>query len=106
VRILVLLAVACLSACGWLGARRTPPPPDPTQIIVTGCPAGSVVFIDGVQVGNAATRNNQSQVLDVAAGPHQVAVQLNEKFVYREDTSVGPGERRFVIVKSGFGFSQ
>ncbi len=62
---------------------------------------GSLVFIDGVQVGQAAANNDQSQVLDVAAGTHQVEIHMDNRVVYREDTYVGPGERRVVIVKSG-----
>lgn len=103
VKILLLVTLAWLSGCSWLHSRKSPPPPDPTQIIVTGCPVGALVFIDGVRIGNPVTRNDQTQVLDVAPGAHKVEIQLNEKFVYREDTAVETGERRTVIVKSGFG---
>lgn len=102
-RVLAPLALVGLGACSWLGAHRPPPPPPPTQLVVTGSPAGSRVFIDGVNVGDAAARSNQTQVLDVAAGTHEVAIELNDKVVYREDTYVAPGERHVVIVKSGFG---
>ena len=102
-KILVLVTLAWLSGCSWLHSRKAPPPPDPTQIIVTGCPVGALVFIDGVRIGSAVTRNDETQVLDVAPGAHKVEIQLNEKFVYREDTAVETGERRTVIVKSGFG---
>ncbi len=105
-RILVLVALAWLSGCSWLGLRKAPPPPPPTQIIVTGCPAGSVVLVDDVQVGLAAAQNNQTQVLNVTTGAHTVAIQLNGKIVYREQTAVGAGERRVVLVKSGFGSRQ
>ncbi len=96
------MTLAGLGACSWLGMRKTPPPPAPTELLVTGSPAGSLVFIDGVQVGQAAARGNQTQVLAVAAGTHEVAIKLNDKVVYREATYVAPGERRVVVVKSGF----
>jgi hypothetical protein len=75
--------------------------PDPTEIVVTGAPAGSIVFIDGLQAGQATAVADHPQILDVAAGPHKVEIHLDERIVYREDTYVGPGERRTVRVLSG-----
>jgi hypothetical protein len=100
-RIFLLMTLAGLAACSWFGSRRSPPVPDPTEIIVTGAPAGSLVFVDGSQAGQAATRNDQSQILDVAAGAHIVEIHFGDTVVYRENTSVGRGERRVVIVLSG-----
>lgn len=74
---------------------------DPTEIIVTGAPAGSLVFLDGMQTGQAAAHNDQSQVLNVAPGVHKVEIHVGDTVVYREDTYVGPGEHRVVIVLSG-----
>ncbi len=102
-RVFVLITLACLSACSWFSSRKHQPLPDPTEIIVTGAPVGSLVFIDGVQIGQAAANNDQSQVLDVAAGVHKVEIYRGDRVVYREDTYVGRGERRVVIVKSGLG---
>ena len=101
VRVLILITLACLSACSWFGWRRAKPSPDPPELIVTGAPVGSLVFVDGVQTGQAATRNDESQILDVAAGAHKVEIHVDDRIVYREDTYVGPGERRVVIVLSG-----
>jgi hypothetical protein len=75
--------------------------PDPTEIIVTGAPAGSVVFVDGMQTGQAAVLNDHPQVLNVAAGPHKVEILVGDRVVYREDTYVGLGERCMVRVLSG-----
>jgi hypothetical protein len=75
--------------------------PDPPEIIVTGAPVGSLVFVDGLQIGEAAAHNDQSQVLNVAAGTHKVEIHMGDTVVYREDTYVGLGERRVVIVLSG-----
>jgi hypothetical protein len=100
VRPFILIALAGLAACSWFGGRRAPAP-NPTEIVVTGAPRGSIVFIDGTRSGDAAVRNDQSQILDVAAGAHQVEIRLADTVVYHEDTYVGPGERRVVIVLSG-----
>jgi hypothetical protein len=75
--------------------------PDATEIIVTGAPVGALVFLDGVQTGQATTRSDHTQVLNVAAGIHKVEIHLGDAIVYREDTYVGLGEQRTVMVLSG-----
>ena len=92
--------LACLSACSWLTPRKTRQS-DPTEIIVTGAPAGSVVFVDGAQAGQAAAVNDRPQILNVAAGSHKVEIHVGDAVVYREDTYVGLGEHRMVRVLSG-----
>jgi hypothetical protein len=94
-----LITLAALSGCGWFA--RKPPPPDPTEIIVTGAPATSLVFIDGVQNGQPTASNDHPLILMVAAGAHKVEIHMGDSVVYREDTYVGPGERRVVMVLSG-----
>jgi hypothetical protein len=75
--------------------------PDPTEIIVTGAPVGSVVFIDGLQTGQETALDDHPQVLRVAAGAHKVDIHLGDTVVYREDTYVSLGEKRTVRVLSG-----
>ena len=102
-RALILVTLACLSACSWFGSRKPQPAPNPTEIIVTGAPVGSMVLIDDVPIGQPTANNVRSQFLDVAAGAHKVEVRMGERVVYREDTYVAIGERTVVIVKSGSG---
>jgi hypothetical protein len=99
-KILMLLAFACLSACSWFHPRAKPMP-EPPALIVTGAPAGSDLFIDGVQTGETAASNDKPQVLTVAAGEHIVEVRMGSAVVYREQTYVGSGERRVIKVLSG-----
>jgi hypothetical protein len=75
--------------------------PDPTEIIVTGAPVGSIVFVDGLQTGQATALNDQPQTLNVAAGVHKVEIHVGNTVVYREDAYVGLGEHRIVRVLSG-----
>jgi hypothetical protein len=75
--------------------------PDPTEIIVTGAPVGSVVFVDGLQTGQETALNDHPQVLRVAAGAHKVEIHLGDTVVYREDTYVSLGEKCTVRVLSG-----
>ena len=77
------------------------PVPDPTQIIVTGAPAGSSIFVDGSQIGQATAVNDHPRVLNVAAGTHKVEIHFGDTVVYREDTYVSLGEHRIVRVLSG-----
>jgi hypothetical protein len=74
---------------------------DPTQIIVTGAPAGSIVFVDGSQTGQATAINDHAHVLDVAPGDHKVEIHFGASIVYREDIYVSVGEHRIVRVLSG-----
>jgi hypothetical protein len=99
-KIFLLLVLTCLPACSWIHSRSKAPTA-PTELIVTGAPAGSTVFIDGVQNGQSAQANDRTQVLSVAAGTHSVEVRTGSTVVYREQTYVGSGERRLVKVLSG-----
>jgi hypothetical protein len=99
--VFVLITLALLSACSWFGWHKKSQAPDPSEIIVTGAPVGSLVFVDGVQSGQAASHGDQSEILDVAAGDHKVEIHVDGRTVYREDTYVGPGEHRVVMVLSG-----
>ncbi len=100
-RVLVLLTLTGLAACSWFGSRKAHQP-DPTEIIVTGAPAGSIVYVDGSPAGQLTTLNDHPQVLKVASGAHKVEIHLGDAVVYREDTYVGAGEHRMIRVLSGF----
>ena len=99
-KIFMFLALAAsLSACSWFHPR--PKAPAPPELVVTGVPAGSIVFIDNVQTGQAAKLSDKPQVLTLAAGEHIVEVRAGNAVVYREQTYVGSGERRVITVLSG-----
>jgi hypothetical protein len=98
--LLVLLVV--LSGCSWLHAKKTPAPP-PTELIVTGAPANSVLLVDGVPKDEVAETGRRPHVLTVEPGSHTLEVKRNDKVVYREDVDVSLGEKRVVTVLSGTG---
>jgi hypothetical protein len=91
----------CLCACGWWGHRRADPP-NPTEIVVNGAPADSVVFVDGTQVGQPVPRGQNAQILDVSPGSHKVEVHSGERIVYHEDVYVASGQRIMMSVLSGW----
>ena len=96
---LSLMTLMALSGCSWFGAKKAAPLSP--QIVVTGSPAGSLLLIDGVQVGDASIVNDRPRILDVSAGTHEVEVQVGDAVVFREETYVGSGEIRTVRVLSG-----
>ncbi|MGO9932007.1 MAG: hypothetical protein ACLPV8_09370 [Steroidobacteraceae bacterium] len=99
-KIFILLTLMVLSGCSWFH-RGPPPPAVPPELIVTGAPAGSIVFIDGAPQGQAAELNDRPQPLTVAEGTHVVEVRRGDRIVYREDIYVKNGEKRVVTVLSG-----
>jgi len=99
-RALALIILVTMSACSWFGSRK-PQAPDPNEIIVTGAPPGSTVFVDGKQVGQVMTLNVHPQVIEVSPGDHKVEIHSGDTIVYREDTYVAAGEQRAVRVLSG-----
>ena len=88
-----------LSACSWFHAK-VPRAPDPTVFIVTGAPAGSILFIDDVQKGQAAELHKPQTVSSVE-GTHKVEVRFGDSVVFRENVYIKGGERRVVTVLSG-----
>ena len=95
----LLVALLCLSGCSWFH-RKLPPPP-PTELIVTGVPAASVVLLDGAPFGEASESNDRTVVFAVSPGDHKVEIKTGDKIAYRETTYVAPGEKRVVAVLSG-----
>ena len=75
--------------------------PEPTELIVTGVPAGSIVFIDGKATGEAPAVNDRTQILEVAPGTHTLEVRTGDAVSYRENTYVEAGEKRVIAVLSG-----
>ncbi len=99
-RLTVLLLLACLSGCSWFHAKK-PLAPEPPELTVTGAPAGSILFIDGVQIPPAKEAGNRPQVLQVAPGTHTLEVRWGDAVVYRENFDALGGEKRVIAVLSG-----
>jgi hypothetical protein len=97
----LILSLALVSACSWIGSWRHHPPPDPTLLIVTGAPAGALLFLDGAQSGEAVSGSRRAEQLTVSAGGHTLEVHLGDAVTYRESLYVASGEHRVVMVLSG-----
>jgi hypothetical protein len=95
---LIVILLACISGCSWFHRKAVP---EPTELIVTGAPVGSIVFVDGVQSGQAKEVLNRPQQLEVAPGTHTVEVRIGDTVAYRENTYVAQGDKRVIAVLSG-----
>lgn len=97
----LIILLLCVSGCSWF--HRKPHAPDAAELVVVGAPVGSVVFVDGVQSGQAKEIAKQPQEVEVTPGTHVLEVRMGETVAYRENTYVTPGEKRVVSVLSGTG---
>jgi hypothetical protein len=95
----LIILLLCVSGCSWF--HRKPHAPDATELIVSGAPVGSVVFVDGVQAGQAKEVANRPQEVEVTPGTHTLEVRVGDTVAYRENTYVTPGEKRVISVLSG-----
>lgn len=99
-KVLIILALVSLCGCSWFHARPKGAAPLP-ELVVTGAPAGSAIFIDDVQNGQVAEVNGKPQVLSVPAGMHVLEVRAGSTVIYREQTYVSTGDNRVINVLSG-----
>lgn len=91
--------LALLTGCSWF--HRSKQAPDPPELIITGIAPGSLLFIDGVQSGQAQEPGVRSRLVDVTPGTHTVEVKMGDTVTYQETTYAGPGDKRAVTVLSG-----
>lgn len=97
--LLVVVLLVCVTGCSWF--HRKPHAPDPTELIVTGAPLGSIVFVDGVQAGQAKEVLSRPQAVEVSPGMHTLEVRVGDTVAYRENTYVAQGDKRVISVLSG-----
>jgi hypothetical protein len=96
----MILVLVILSGCSWFHGRAKGPAPLP-ELVVTGAPAGSAIFIDDVQNGQVAEVNGKPQVLSVPVGMHVVEVRAGDTVIYREQRYVSATDNRVINVLSG-----
>jgi hypothetical protein len=66
--------------------------------MVAGAPSGSVLFVDGLDMGSATQYDGNPKVLAVLEGTHQVEVRLGSNLVYKEKAFVSSGQSHTVAV--------
>ena len=91
-----VLIVICLAGCSWFGHKKPPGPP-PSEYIVTGAPAESVIMLDGAPQGDPVVKG-KPQIVSAVSGYHVLEVKVGDAVTYREQTYLAPGEHHFVQV--------
>jgi hypothetical protein len=94
--IVVVLMAGCALPNTTVKTGASPP-----TLIVKGAPAGSVLFVDGLSMGNAAQFDGNPKTLAVLEGTHQVEVRLGGAVVYKERAFTSDGESHTVAVSQG-----
>jgi hypothetical protein len=95
----ILIAIAALTGCMPQTSVRTGM--SPPTLMVTGAPSGSVLVVDGLDMGSAAQYDGNPKVLAVLEGTHQVEVRLGSNVVHREKAFVSSGQSHTVAVRGG-----
>ena len=95
-----LLVVAMLSGCA-LPQTTVKTGSAPPTLIVKGAPPGSILFVDGLAMGNATQYDGNPTTLAVLEGTHQVEVRLGSALVYKEKAFSSSGESHTVTVTRG-----
>jgi hypothetical protein len=97
---LSLVIVALLAGCA-LPNTSVKTGSSPPTLIVRGAPAGSVLYVDGLSMGNAAQFDGNPKTLAVLEGTHQVEVRVGDSVVYKEKAFTSSGESHTVAVSPG-----
>jgi hypothetical protein len=97
---IALIVVAFLAGCA-LPNTTVRTGSSPPTLIVKGAPAGSILFVDGLSMGNATQFDGNPKTLAVLEGTHQVEVRLGGAVVYGEKAFTGSGESHTVTVSQG-----
>lgn len=93
----LLVLVAALTACSMPQTTVRTGMAAPT-LIVTGAPATSTLFVDGLLMGSAAQFTGSPNVLAVLEGTHQIEVRLGQRVIYHEKAFVSSGQSHTVAV--------
>jgi len=94
---ITLVLAATLAACSMpqTTVRTGISPP---TLMVAGAPSGSVLFVDGLDMGSAGQYDGNPKVLSVLEGTHQIEVRLGSNVVHHEKAFVSSGQSHTVAV--------
>lgn len=95
--LVIMIAIAALTGCMPQTTVRTGM--SPPTLMVTGAPSGSLLVVDGLDMGSAAQYDGKPKVLAVLEGTHKVEVRLGSNVVYREKAFVSGGQSHTVAVR-------
>jgi hypothetical protein len=96
--LMIMIVIAALTGCMPLPQTTVRTGMPPPTLTVTGAPSGSVLVVDGLNMGSAPQYDGNPKVLAVLEGAHKVEVRLGSNVVYREKTFVSSGQSHTVAV--------
>lgn len=64
----------------------------------SGAPPSAVVFVDGMEMGQASRYDGGEHVLIVESGPHSVSLKQDGNVIYKKSIYLGSGETRIIEV--------
>ena len=81
----LLLSLVCMLGCRYPDSQvRTVE--DQPRIVLHDAPAGSILYVDGIQIGSAREYGPKSNALILEPGTHQVIVRTGSGTLLLEET--------------------
>lgn len=71
------------------------------SLVVTGAPAGAILFVDGLSMGSAPQYDGRPKTLAVMEGPHQVEIRDGSRDLYSDRVFISNGETHTIAVLPG-----
>lgn len=94
--LVAIISFGCAYPSKQSGAKDERP-----TIAVQGAPAGARLFVDGLDMGDAAGFNGKLGVLIVEPGTHVVEVRVGPRVLHSERIYVAGGDTRVVKISGG-----
>lgn len=93
------LAVLALSlgACAYPHTNVSSGSTRPALVLL-GAPKNSVLYVDGVSMGDAAQFDGNRGALNVEEGLHRIVLEASGKTIHKEEFYVSTGERKTIDV--------
>lgn len=70
-------------------------------LAVQGAPAGAMLYVDGLQIGEAARYDGKAQKLMIEEGAHRVEIRQGGTVLHSQQIFAAPGETAAVVVGTG-----
>lgn len=97
--VLSVVMIVALAGCDIrLPSSRTDIPDERPSIAFTGAPEGSVVYVDGQEMGSAFHYSSGRNVLLVEPGNHLIRVRLGDRILFNRHVFLsGLATKTFVV---------
>ena len=95
---LVIIALAALAGCSY-PASRTEISDERPSIALSGAPKGSVVFVDGLEMGPATKFDGRNNVLMLEPGNHMIRILLGNEVLLTERIFLSGQATRTLLVR-------